>query len=281
MNLRERLTATTPDTEQQKILSSEMPKSSSPSSPNCSSAPSSPLFSMMDMDKEIQRLRKELQEKEALLQEMKELDSMHSSQISTLKQELEENVQSSLSEIQLMQSTLAEMTAELAAEKQQKHQIEILSQKLVEENDDLRNQNGMKTQAEMDGILDYDNRLREYCSELEAQNADFREKINWSLVSEIEQKKLYNEELVYRYKNDADDASRRALHAFAEARQVRMNADNEIAGLRKELKKSKHKMIRFYLYIGLLIIAELLNQLSFWNRIWAVSTELVCWIAKE
>ena len=81
MNLRERLTATTPDTEQQKILSSEMPKSSSPSSPNCSSAPSSPLFSMMDMDKEIQHLRKELQEKEALLQEMKELDSMHSSQI--------------------------------------------------------------------------------------------------------------------------------------------------------------------------------------------------------
>ena len=262
MNLRERLTATTPGIEQQKILSSEMPKSSSPSSPNCSSAPSSPLFSMMDMDKEIQRLRKELQEKEALLQEMKELDSMHSSQISMLKQELEESVQSSLSEIQLMQSTLAEMTAELAAEKQQKHQIEMLSQKLVEENDDLRNQNGMKTQAEMDGILDYDNRLREYCSELEAQNADFREKINWSLVSEIEQKKLYNEELVYRYKNDADDASRRALHAFAEARQVRMNADNEMAGLRKELKRSEHKAVRFYFYIGILIIAELLNQLS-------------------
>lgn len=120
----------------------------------------------------------------------------------------------------------------------------------------------MKTQAEMDGILDYDNRLREYCSELEAQNADFREKINWSLVSEIEQKKLYNEELVYRYKNDADDASRRALYAMEEARQVRMNADNEMAGLRKELNQSKHKMIRFYLYIGLLIIAELLNQLS-------------------
>ena len=268
MNLRERLTATTPDTEQQKISSSEMPKSSSPSSPSSSSTHSSPLFSMMDMDKEIQWLRKELQEKEALLQEMKELDSMHSSQILMLKQELEENVQSSLSEIQLMQSTIAEMTAELAAEKRQKYQIEMQNQKLVEENDDLRNQNGMKTQAEVDGILDYDNRLREYCSELEAQNADFREKINWSLVSEIEQKKLYNEELVYRYKNDADEASRRALHAFAEARQVRMNADNEMAGLRKELRQSKHKMIRFYLYIGLLVIAELLNQLSFWKSIW-------------
>jgi hypothetical protein len=139
----------------------------------------------------------------------------------------------------------------------------------------------MKTQAEMDGILDYDNRLREYCSELEAQNTDFREKINWALVSEIDQKKLYNEELVYRYKDEADSASKRALYAIEEARQVRMNADNEIAGLRKKLKKSKYKMIRFYLYIGLLIIAELLNQLSFWNRIWAVSTELVCWIAKK
>ena len=121
----------------------------------------------------------------------------------------------------------------------------------------------MKTQAEMDGILDYDNQLRAYCSELEAQNADFREKINWSLVSEIEQKKLYNEELVYRYKDEAEDASRRALYAIEEARQIRMNADNEIAGLRKKLKKSKYKMIRFYLYIGFLIIAELLNQLSF------------------
>ena len=131
----------------------------------------------------------------------------------------------------------------------------------------------MKTQAEMNGILDYDNRLREYCSELEAQNADFREKINWSLVSEIEQKKLYNEELVYRYKNDADDASRRALQAMEEAGQIRMNADNEIAGLRKELRQSKHKMIRFYLYIGLLVIAELLNQLSFWKSIW--------WMIKE
>ena len=121
----------------------------------------------------------------------------------------------------------------------------------------------MKTQAEMDGILDYDNRLREYCSELEAQNADFREKINWSLVSEIEQKKLYNEELVYRYKNDADDASRRALHAFAEARQIRMNADNEMADLRKDLKRSEHKVIRFYLYISLLIIAKFINLLWF------------------
>ncbi|WP_143004536.1 hypothetical protein [Eubacterium ruminantium] len=134
----------------------------------------------------------------------------------------------------------------------------------------------MKTQAEMDGILDYDNRLREYCSELEAQNADFREKINWSLVSEIEQKKLYNEELVYRYKNDADDASRRALQAMEEAGHVRIYADNEMAGLRKELKRSEHKAVRFYFYIGVLIIAELLNQLSFWNRIWSVITELFC-----
>ena len=127
----------------------------------------------------------------------------------------------------------------------------------------------------MDGILDYDNRLREYCSELEAQNADFREKINWSLVSEIEQKKLYNEELVYRYKNDADDASRRALQAMEDARETRISADNEMAELRKELKRSKHKVVRFYFYIGVLIIAESLNQISLGKSIRTMVEEFI------
>jgi len=138
----------------------------------------------------------------------------------------------------------------------------------------------MKTQAEMDGILDYDNRLREYCSELEAQNADFREKINWSLVSEIEQKKLYNEELVYRYKNDADDASRRALQAMEEARQARMNAADEIASLKKELKQSNYKMIRLYCYVGLILLAESLNYLWFLKKIWNALTSFGDWCVK-
>ena len=95
---------------------------------------------------EIQKLRQELQE-------TKEQNSMLSWEKSVLEQEITEKTLIYSSEMQTMQSKVAEMTDELAMQKQQKSEILKLCQSLLKENDDLRNNNGLLTREQEESNL--------------------------------------------------------------------------------------------------------------------------------
>ena len=88
---------------------------------------------------------------------------------------LQEQIQNAQSERQILQSKIVGLTEELVKEKQQKHWIETQNQKLVNENDDLRNQAGILTRAEVDGILNSKRTEAERCSEPEAEEVQFRD----------------------------------------------------------------------------------------------------------
>ena len=98
------------------------------------------------MEEEIKKLRQKLQE-------TKEQNSMLSWEKSVLEQEITEKTLIYSSEMQTMQSKVAEMTDELAMQKQQKSEILKLCQSLLKENDDLRNNNGLLTREQEESNL--------------------------------------------------------------------------------------------------------------------------------
>ena len=164
MNLNERLELTTEQRDPSKISTQDKPSFSSNVSLNSSSQPSeqpSILRSIQELTVERDQSRRELQDKDEELQEMKQLNSTLSWQNSKLKQMLAEQEQNSQSEKQIMQSQIARLTEEMSMRKHQTRQLETMYLNALRENDDLRNECGILTRKQVKEVLAENARLKE------------------------------------------------------------------------------------------------------------------------
>ena len=157
MNLQTRLTNSTTHKDPQRSCTPERSENSSSSLQTCSltnSRKPSLLTIIQEKEEENKELRQELQS-------MKEQNSMLSWQVSILKQELTEDKLIYSSAMQELQSKVAELTEEIAVQKQQKSKILMLCQSLSKENDDLRNNLGILTRKQVESVLVENARLKD------------------------------------------------------------------------------------------------------------------------
>ena len=164
MNLNERLELTTEQRDPSRISTQDKPSFSSNVSPNSSSQPSeqpSILRIIQELTAERDQARRELQDKDEELQEMKQLNSTLSWQNSKLGQMLAEQEQNSQSEKQIMQSQIARLTEEMSMQKHQTRQLETMYLNALRENDDLRNECGILTRKQVNEVLAENARLKE------------------------------------------------------------------------------------------------------------------------
>ena len=164
MNLNERLELTTEQRDPSKISTQDKPSFSSNVSPNSSSQPSeqpSILRSIQELTAERDQARRDLQDKDEELQEMKQLNSTLSWQNSKLKQMLAGQEQNSRFEKQILLSQIARMTDEMSMQKHQTRQLETMYLNALRENDDLRNECGILTRKQVNEVLAENARLKE------------------------------------------------------------------------------------------------------------------------
>ena len=105
--------------------------------------------------------RREMQNKDKELQEMKQLNSTLFWQNSKLEQILAEQEQNSQSEKQILLSQIARLTDEMLMRKHEMRQLETMYLNVLLENDDLRNECGILTRKQVNEVLAENARLKE------------------------------------------------------------------------------------------------------------------------
>ena len=268
MNLKERIHPADP----RKNTSCENPQTLSNTSQNLSSTPSEePLNSlaMPELLMQLQRYEMELRKIREESNDWTQERSMLLSQISELKQVLDEQKLNELSEKQMLQSKIVELTEELAREKQQKHRIETQNQKLVVENDDLRNYHGLRTREQEESLLNENNRMYLENEDLKVDIHRLQEKVDMSSVEAVE---------------DAEKQRRKALWEAKQAQTDKEKAIDEIAEERKNMETYKGELQRKqYLTYGLLaafLLASSYYHPQIWIDLRSLLEPVADWVAK-
>ena len=283
MNLKERITH--PATmEEPKNTSSEALQNLSNSSQSTSSQPLGtqwPSLTMPELLKKLDQSEQDIWKKGEELQALKEQNSMLSSQNSKLMQMLEEQAQSAQSEKLKLQSTVARLKEELANEKQQKQQVEMLNQRLVSENDDLRNRNGISTRNQEAGILNCNKELEARIKRLEAENNCLKIKVNSSTVKAVETANYARDRAI----TEAERAREKALKDITEARHKMQDAIIQLAIEQQKVVKMQnvhtHRQCLSYGLLATFLLVSSFYHPQIWNDLRSLLETSADWLAKN
>ena len=221
------------------------------------------LLSLME---EIQEENEELQEEK---KKLREENSLQQQQISGLSSEVL-MLKNAMKEMQQKhQSERQEMASVIAGQKEEISSLQKDNQSLQQSNDDLRNNAGILTRAEVKEVLNYNDELQDRCYRLEKVNANLQSQVNMSSVQAVEEA---NHRL-YMAQRDAEKTQN-------EKQETIKQVEEERGRMEQKIRESLHREYISYGLVAALLFAASVYHPGIWNDLRQLLEPAADWISK-